>query len=187
MGDKVYAKEPTTYEELKDYGNHIVQYSMEYSFCAGCESCMIMCALEHEGFNGKGNGRIHVDLGTRSLVHHVLSCQQCNDHPCYEACPKKDEAMKIDPDTGIVYIDEEFCIGCGLCAKNCKFEDSRIWIKKDKVRKNWKAVKCDLCRGNPEGPQCVKWCPVQCIGLSDDAMIDEDGLFRPKASAEAAE
>ena len=95
--------------------------------------------------------------------------------------------MKIDPDTGIVYIDEEFCIGCGLCAKNCKFEDSRIWIKKDKVRKNWKAVKCDLCRGNPEGPQCVKWCPVQCIGLSDDAMIDEDGLFRPKASAETAE
>ena len=183
MGEKIYAKEPTTAEELKDYGNHIVQYAPEYSFCAGCESCSIMCGLIHEGFTGPGNSRIRVNLGTRSLEHEILACQQCNDHPCYDACPKKGEAMKIDEETGVVYIVEEFCIGCGLCAKNCKFQPTRIAMKKDKVRKQWKAVKCDLCRGNPEGPQSIKWCPVQCIGLSDGAEF-VDGKAVPKKNEE---
>lgn len=170
MGEKIYAQEPSTAEELKEYGNHIVQYSPEYSLCAGCETCSIMCGLSHEGFTGPGNSRIQVNLGTRSMMHRIAACQQCKDHPCYEACPKKDEAMKIG-ENGIVYIDEENCIGCGKCAKSCKFQPSRIVMKKNRSRKQWKAAKCDLCRGNPEGPQCVKWCPVRCIGLSDEAMI----------------
>ena len=174
MGEKIYAKEPRSPKELAQYGNPIVQYSPEYSLCAGCETCAIMCGLSHEGFTGPGNSRIKVNLGTRSLMHHVVACQQCNDHPCYEACPKKDEAMKID-EKGIVYIDEEFCIGCGRCAKNCKFQPTRIAMKRDKARKQWKAVKCDLCRDNPEGPQCIKWCPVRCIGLSEDSAFSPDG------------
>ena len=161
------AVEPSGPEGL---GNHIVQYPPEYSLCTGCVSCTIMCGLTHEGFTGRGNGHIQVDLDARSMIHHVLACQQCKDHPCYEACPKKDHAMCIDPETGIVYVDEEKCIGCGLCQKNCKYTPSRISMKKSRDRKGWKAVKCDLCRGVPEGPQCIKWCPVRCIGLSGDPL-----------------
>lgn len=150
--------------------NHIVQYSPEYSLCAGCESCSIMCGLEHEGFTGPGNSRIRINLGTRSMIHEVLSCKQCVDHPCYDACPKKDLAMCIDEKTDIVYINEEFCIGCGLCAKKCAFTPSRISIKKNKDRKKWKAVKCDLCRNRPEGPACIEYCPVRCIGLSENSV-----------------
>mgnify|MGYP000727324454 CR=1 FL=1 len=164
MGEKIYATEPAAAGALEEYGNHIVQYSPEYSLCTGCETCSILCGLSHEGFTGPGNSRIRIDLGTRSMIHRVLACQQCSDHPCYDACPKKGAAMKID-DNGIVYIDEVSCIGCGLCARHCKFQPSRIAMKRDKVRKQWKAVKCDLCRDNPEGPQCIKWCPVRCIGL----------------------
>ena len=29
-----------------------------------------------------------------------------------------------------------------------------------------KAKKCDMCRTRPEGPACVEWCPVRCIGES---------------------
>lgn len=166
-----YAKEPVTPEELQQYGNHIVQYSPEYSLCAGCESCSIMCGLTHDGFTGPGNSRIKINLGTRSMMHTVLACMQCKDHPCYEACPKKGEAMKIDASTGVVYIEEEACIGCGRCAKNCKFQPSRIAMKKNKVRKKWKAVKCDLCRNRPEGPACIQYCPVRCIGLSDESVL----------------
>lgn len=183
MGEKTYAKEPATPEELAQYGNHIVQYSPEYSLCAGCESCSILCGLTHEGFTGPGNSRIKVDLGTRSMMHTIVACQQCNDHPCYDACPKKDAAMKIDEETGVVYIEEAACIGCGLCAKACKFQPSRISMKKNRDRKLWKAVKCDLCRGNPEGPQCIKYCPVRCIGLSADSTLVSDRM-QPAAAAE---
>ena len=161
---------------MEGYGNHIVQYSPEYSLCAGCETCSIMCGLTHDGFTGPGNARIRINLGTRSLMHEVLACQQCDDHPCYEACPKKDAAMRIDSETGIVYIVEEDCIGCGKCAKACKFTPSRIQIRKNKSRKLWKAVKCDLCRDNPEGPQCVKYCIVRCLGLSDDSLELPEGV-----------
>ena len=174
MGEKICSAEPKTPEELAHYGNHVIQYSPEYSFCAGCDSCEIMCGLTHEGTAGHGNGRIQVNHGTRSLVNQILACQQCDDHPCYDACPRKDSAMCIDPDTGVVYIVEDACIGCGLCAKACKFQPSRIAMRKNKDRKKWKAVKCDLCRGNPEGPQCIKWCPVRCIGLSADSTFAGD-------------
>ena len=183
MAEKVYANEPTTPEELAQYGNHIVQYSPEYSLCAGCETCSIMCGLTHEGFTGPGNSRIKVELGTRSMIHRILACQQCNDHPCYDACPRKDAAMCLDPDTGIAYVNEENCIGCGLCARACKFQPSRIVLRKNKDRKKWKAMKCDLCRGNPEGPQCIKWCPVRCIGLSDDSTF-VDNLATPTQGAD---
>ena len=173
-------------ESLNDYGNHVVQYSPEYSLCAGCESCSIMCGLTHDGYTGPGNSRIQVNLGTRSMMHQILSCYQCKDHPCYEACPKKDTALKIDRDLDIVYIDHEYCIGCGLCAKNCKFTPSRITIQKNKDRKKWKANKCDLCRGRKEGPACIEYCPVRCIGLSQDSILTE-GSSVPRTLQELSE
>lgn len=172
---------------MEGYGNHIVQYAGEYSLCTGCESCSIMCGLTHEGFTGPGNARIKVNLATRSLIHTVMSCQQCDDRPCYEACPKKDEAMCVDEQTGIVYIVEDKCIGCGKCQRACKFTPSRIAMKKNKVRKLWRAVKCDLCRDNPEGPQCIKYCPVRTLGLSDDSEMREDGWWPKDAPAREAQ
>ncbi|MBR6950118.1 MAG: 4Fe-4S dicluster domain-containing protein [Oscillospiraceae bacterium] len=160
-------------------GDHIVQYSPEYSFCTGCVSCTIVCGLSHEGVTGRSNSRIQVDLDARSMVHTVLACQQCADRPCYEACPKKDSAMCVDPETGVVYVDEENCIGCGKCMRACRFTPSRISMKRDRDRKKWKAVKCDLCRGNPDGPQCIRWCPVQCLGLSSGSVLLPDGV-RPE-------
>lgn len=171
---------------MEGFGNHIVQYSPEYSLCAGCEACSIMCGLVHEGYTGPLNARIKLNLGTRSMIHEVLSCQQCDDHPCYEACPLQDKAMNIDADTGIVYVDESFCVGCGLCVKACKFDPPRISIRKSNVKRGAKAVKCDLCRDNPEGPQCIKYCQVACIGLSDASALREDGWW-PVEAAKAEE
>lgn len=155
-------------EQARTYGNHIVQYSPEYSFCAGCTSCEVVCTLTRDGLVSPSYNRIFVMRDNRSMIHTVLSCRQCSDHPCYEACPKKDEAMKIDKNN-IVYIDEDMCIGCGLCAKACVFTPSRINMVKSADKSKRKAKKCDLCRARPEGPACVEWCPVRCIGLSDQS------------------
>ena len=92
--------------------------------------------------------------------------------------------MRIDEETGVVYIVEEDCIGCGKCVKNCKFDPPRISIRKAKNRKQWKAVKCDLCRDNPEGPQCIKYCIVRCIGLSDDSVMLAPGVVPTYAQEE---
>lgn len=149
--------------------NHVVQYPPEYSMCTGCISCEMVCSVLHEGVVSPSLSRIKVKLGpTKTMLHTILSCTQCEDHPCYEKCPKKDKAMCIDPDTGIVYVNPDECIGCGLCAKNCRYEDSRIrMITVTGGKYKRRALKCDLCRGRAEGPACVQWCPARVLGLSE--------------------
>ena len=155
--------------------NHIIQYSERYSLCLGCGSCELMCGLLHDGVAGPHRGRIQLRLDDYEKLHHrIFSCEQCSDHPCYDACPKKEQAMCIDADTGIVYINEEACIGCGLCSRACKLTPSRIVINKTER----KAKKCDLCRGVEGGPICVRQCPVVCLGLSDAPLpytVNENG------------
>ncbi len=154
--------------------NHIIQYVPEYSVCTGCHSCEIVCSLIHDKTAGPGHGRIQCEFGkVNQMLHTVHACQQCEDHPCYEACPKKDKAMRLH-DNGVVYVVEEECIGCGLCQKACVFEPSRIAmsVKKDPEtgKKSRKAKKCDLCYGREEGPACIQFCPVRCLGLSEDPL-----------------
>ena len=99
--------------------DHIVQYPDAYSHCIGCSSCELFCALAHDGVTGPCHGGIKLELGRLDqLKHTVYVCEHCEDHPCYEACPKKDKAMCVD-ENGTVYINEDECIGCGLCAKKC--------------------------------------------------------------------
>jgi Fe-S-cluster-containing hydrogenase component 2 len=121
----------------------------------------------HDGVVGHGYNRIFLQRSEPDMLHTIHACMQCEDHPCYEKCPKKERAMVID-ENGVVYINEDECIGCGLCAKACPYTPSRINMVKSSDRKLRKAKKCDLCRTRPEGPACIEWCPVRCIGMSDE-------------------
>ena len=146
---------------------HIAQYPPEVSVCVGCNSCEIVCGIVHEGKNGPSLRRIFLERDTILMDEHkIFTCQQCEDHPCYDACPLQDSAMKIDEELGIVYIDEEFCIGCQLCIEACPFEPKRINF--DKASK--KAKKCDLCRTREGGPACVEFCQVRCIGIAGEPL-----------------
>ena len=132
--------------------------------CLGCESCEMICSMVHDGTVGLGRSGIVVKRDNlRSVTHKLLVCQQCVDHPCYDACPKKGKAMYVN-DKGVVCINEEECVGCGMCARKCVFDPPRIVIV------NRKAHKCDLCSDRPEGPACVEFCPALCIGLSSDPL-----------------
>jgi Fe-S-cluster-containing hydrogenase component 2 len=149
---------------IRQFGRHIEQTAPDYSFCAGCGSCEIVCALTHDGAVGPSHRRLFVRRDIRTMIHTVYGCRQCSDHPCYDGCPKKGEAMRID-ERGIVYIDESACVGCGACARACAFDPPRINFIKELPRAQRRARKCDLCRGREDGPACVQWCPVRCIEL----------------------
>lgn len=150
-------------------GRHIIQYPADYSLCAGCTTCEIVCSLTHDGVVSPQYNRIFLDRGTVSMIHTVYACLHCEDHPCYEKCPHQDKAMCID-ENNIVYIVEEYCDGCGRCVKACTYTPSRINLVKSKDKSKRKAKKCDLCRTRPEGPACIEYCPVKCIGLSDQPL-----------------
>ena len=47
-----------------------------------------------------------------------VMCMQCEDAPCIETCPE--EAIRKRGD-GIVWIDEDKCIGCGECIAMCVY------------------------------------------------------------------
>lgn len=150
----------------RTYSRHIVQAPSDVSFCAGCNACEIVCTLVHDGVVGPCYNRIFMEKGTQSMVTVIHTCQHCSDHPCYEACARKDQAMCLD-ENGIVYINEEFCIGCKRCIKACVFDPPRINYVKSTDKTKRKAKKCDLCRIRPEGPACVQFCQVSCLSLSD--------------------
>ena len=145
----------------------IQQYPPEISLCVGCSACEIVCGLVHEGKVGPSLRRIFLERDTILLDHKVYTCQHCPDHPCYDACPKPEEAMLLDADNGIVTIDAESCDGCQLCIEACPFEPKRINFD---ISRN-KAVKCDLCRAREKGPACVEYCQVRCIGIGDPPVI----------------
>ncbi len=127
----------------------------------------MLCAIMQDRVVSPSCNRLFVVQGpTNRQTYTVYTCAQCDDHPCYEACPFPDRAMKID-ENGIVYIDEAYCIGCGKCRSACKLHPARINLVKSKDKAKRKAKKCDLCRTREEGPVCVQYCPAKCLEVND--------------------
>ncbi len=102
--------------------------------CNGCGSCMVACAVENnvppaaaDATDRTGLTWIRVfqiDNGAegaerRSAFVPVL-CQHCGkDAPCVSVCPQ--QAVDVDPATGIVGQMPERCLGCRYCMAACPY------------------------------------------------------------------
>jgi Fe-S-cluster-containing dehydrogenase component len=149
--------------------------------CVGCHACVISC----KEWNSSGYGaplsdmdaygaapsgtflnRVHMFEVTREdapaqIVHFPKSCLHCEDAPCVTVCPTGASYKRAED--GIVLVNEDACIGCGLCAWACPY-GAREMDGAEKVMK-----KCTLCvdriyNQNLEEadriPSCVRTCPA---------------------------
>ena len=132
--------------------------------CTGCGTCELMCSLHHEGIGGNSLSRCHVARDPFNAEYKFSTCKQCLAPSCYVACPLPGEAICIDEETGVKFIDESECIGCGDCIESCPFDPPEVRLNEDKNV----AYKCDMCRDRKEGPVCVEYCPVGALSLDQN-------------------
>jgi len=162
--------------------------------CVGCHACAVNCkewntggygaALSDQEPYGKASGswlnRIHAfevkpEAAPAQVVHFPKSCLHCEDAPCVTVCPTG-ASFKREED-GIVLVNEDDCIGCGLCAWACPY-GAREMDAAEGVMK-----KCTLCvdriynENIPEidrTPACVRTCPAGARHFGDLGDPDSD-------------
>jgi CRP-like cAMP-binding protein/Fe-S-cluster-containing dehydrogenase component len=128
--------------------------------CTRCDACVNACADAHDGVTRLVRDGLRFD---QYLV--ATSCRQCRDPLCMVGCP----VGSIRRRNSLEVIIEDWCIGCGLCARNCPYgninlhpfevmaEDPEHAGRKKAMVKQ-KATSCDLCTHLRE-PSCVYACP----------------------------
>jgi Fe-S-cluster-containing hydrogenase component 2 len=121
--------------------------------CTGCRLCESVCALFNERVNDPSRSRIRIVKKHSLGLSAPVVCHQCKKASCAKACPV--EAIQKKPD-GLVWIDQELCIGCEACVSACPFGMMIALPEKE--------VKCELCGGDP---QCVKYCATRAIEYAD--------------------
>jgi formate dehydrogenase beta subunit len=85
-------------------------------------------------------------------------CMHCDDPGCLKACPSPGAIIQYE--NGIVDVQADKCIGCGMCQAGCPFDVPRFHEKTAKMSK------CTLCVDRVEvglEPACVKSCPTGCL------------------------
>ncbi|HMD40278.1 MAG TPA: cyclic nucleotide-binding domain-containing protein, partial [Candidatus Acidoferrum sp.] len=128
--------------------------------CTRCDACVNACADAHDGITRLVREGLRFD---QYLV--ATSCRQCRDPLCMVGCP----VGSIRRRNSLEVIIEDWCIGCGLCARNCPYGNINLHPFEVKVEDlerpgrtkavvKQKATSCDLCTHLKE-PSCVYACP----------------------------
>jgi Fe-S-cluster-containing hydrogenase component 2 len=128
--------------------------------CTRCDQCVKACADAHDGVTRLVREGLRFD---KYLV--ATSCRSCRDPLCMVGCPvgaiRRRGSMEI--------IIEDWCVGCGLCVRNCPYgnlnlhpfavqaPDPAAPSRMIAATRN-KATGCDLCMEQAE-PSCVYACP----------------------------
>jgi Fe-S-cluster-containing dehydrogenase component len=156
--------------------------------CVGCQACVTAC----KGWNDGGIGlsdqdpygadpsgtflnRVHsyqvaVPDAPAQVVTFPRSCLHCDNAPCVTVCPTGASYKRAED--GIVLVNEDACIGCGLCAWACPYGARELDADEGVMKK------CTLCVDRiyndnlPEEdrePACVRTCPTNARHFGDFA------------------
>tara|TARA_B100000965_G_scaffold367321_1_gene353217 strand:+ start:209 stop:949 length:741 start_codon:yes stop_codon:yes gene_type:complete len=162
---------------------------IDLDICVGCHACVVSC----KEWNSSGDTKQLSDVNAHqkepvgTFLNHVhsfekenkennesepfyfpKSCLHCEDAPCVTVCPTG--ASYKRPEDGIVLVNEEDCMGCGLCAWACPYGARELDLLSGVMKK------CTLCVDRiddhdlPEEdrvPACVKSCPTGARSFGD--------------------
>lgn len=101
--------------------------------CTRCHGCVQACRVEHFLPIGITWPRLIAwetgdeDAGAWISTYPVR-CNHCKDAPCVDVCPTEATQRRED---GIVWIDQNKCVGCRYCIIACPYQN-RIFLSKDK-------------------------------------------------------
>lgn len=141
--------------------------------CIGCYSCEVHCKANKDLPDGPRLCRIY-QVGPRTvdkvprIAFPFMACFHCETPWCVPVCPTG--AMQKRPKDGIVFVDEDKCIGCRQCMYACPWGVPQ-WNPETR-----KVVKCDLCKDRiDEGlqPACVTKCITGCLYLDNKEDMPE--------------
>lgn len=140
----------------------IKRISVKEEVCMGCRLCEVYCQAQHspsgdliKAFKGEAPHPLPlVRVETKKPASFSVQCHHCEEPPCVYACLTG--ALRKDPDSGIVTVDESKCTGCWTCILVCPYGAIRQNTNQGKI------AKCDLCPG-AEIPACVANCPNEAL------------------------
>jgi len=131
--------------------------------CTGCRSCEGMCSITNTKVLNKAKSRIHV-YRTSVLSLKQFYCNQCQEHPCLDACPEDAFVIKKEQ----VRINANSCTGCGECLRVC----DKIFILPESSELSsegssevslipGKAIICNQCGA------CIPFCPENALEMRE--------------------
>ncbi|MDU8926212.1 4Fe-4S dicluster domain-containing protein [Alisedimentitalea sp. MJ-SS2] len=155
--------------------------AIDLDTCVGCHACVVNCKewntsnygvplSDQDAYGAEPHGsflnRVHTfeaqpASGCSQTVHFPKSCLHCEDAPCVTVCPTGASYKRAED--GIVLVNENDCMGCGLCAWACPYGARELDLAAGVMKK------CTLCvdriynENLPEEdrvPACVRTCPA---------------------------
>lgn len=88
--------------------------------CVGCYACVAACKQEH--FLGRDvawNRVVIFETAELNKQIYPTLCNHCREPHCVEVCPTGATQQRED---GIVWVDQDKCIGCRSCILNCPYQ-----------------------------------------------------------------
>jgi len=147
--------------ELKEGEQY--RFHFDATACVGCHCCEVACNEQNNNDAdvkwrrvGEMEGGVFPEV---SQLFNSMSCNHCIDPACLNGCPTE---SYIKFDNGIVFHDDDVCIGCQYCTWNCPYEVPVMNYDRGIV------TKCHMCSDKlevGETPACVQACPAGAIEI----------------------
>jgi len=147
--------------ELKEGEQY--RFHFDATACVGCHCCEAACNEQNNNsaeIKWRRVGEMETGVFPEvSQLFNSMSCNHCIEPECLIGCPTE---SYIKLDNGIVFHDDDSCIGCQYCTWNCPYEVPVFNEDRGIV------TKCHMCVDKlevGETPSCVQACPAGAIEI----------------------